>query len=31
MNFHGKFEYCSLDTMCKAVHTLLELAKLWGR
>ena len=31
MNFHGTFEYCSLDTMCKAVHTLLELAKLWGR
>ncbi len=31
MNFHGKFEYCSLDTMCKAVHTLLELTKLWGR
>lgn len=31
MNFHGKYEYCSLDTMGKAVGTLIELVKLWGR
>ncbi len=30
MNFHGKYEYCSLDTMYKAVQTILNLAKLWG-
>lgn len=30
MNFHGKYEYCSLDTMHKAVQTILNLAKLWG-
>lgn len=30
MNFHGKFEYASLDTMGKAVRTLVNLARLWG-
>lgn len=30
MNFHGKYEYCSLDTMGKAVQTILNLVKLWG-
>ena len=30
MNFHGKFEYCSLDTMERAVQTILNLARLWG-
>ncbi len=30
MNFHGKFEYCSVDTMCRACKTLVHLAKLWG-
>ncbi|MDR2129569.1 MAG: peptidase T [Odoribacteraceae bacterium] len=31
MNFHGKFEYCSLDTMHRAVQTMINLAKLWGK
>ena len=30
MNFHGKYEYCSLNTMQKAVQTLLNLVKLWA-
>lgn len=30
MNFHGKYEYCSLDTMQKAVQTILNLVKIWG-
>ncbi len=30
MNFHGKYEYCSLDTMHKAMQTILNLAKLWS-
>lgn len=30
MNFHGKFEYCSLNTMQKAVQTILNLVRLWG-
>ncbi len=30
MNFHGKFEYCSVDTMCRACKMLVHLAKLWG-
>ena len=29
MNFHGKFEYCSLNTMQKAVQTILNLVQLW--
>lgn len=31
MNFHGKFEYCSLNTMQKAVQTILNLIGLWAR
>ena len=30
MNFHGKFEFCSLQTMEKAVKTLVNLARLWA-
>ncbi len=30
MNFHGKFEYASLDTMKKAVNTIVNLARLWS-
>ena len=30
MNFHGNFEYCPVDTMCRACKTLVHLAKLWG-
>lgn len=30
MNFHGKYEYCSLDTMHRAMQTILNLAKLWA-
>ena len=31
MNFHGKYEYCSLDTMHRAMQTILNLAQLWTR
>ncbi|MBP3481946.1 MAG: peptidase T [Alistipes sp.] len=31
MNFHGKFEYCSLDSMQKAVKVIINLAKLWAK
>lgn len=31
MNFHGKYEYCSLDTMKKAMQTILNLIELWGK
>ena len=31
MNFHGKFEYCSLTTMRKARQVILNLAQLWAR
>ena len=31
MNFHGKYEYCSLDTMHKAMKTILNLIQLWGK
>ncbi len=31
MNFHGKWEYCSLDSMEKAVKTIVNLASLWGK
>ena len=31
MNFHGKFEYCSLTTMQKAVRVLVNLAALWAK
>jgi tripeptide aminopeptidase len=30
INFHGKFEFCSLQTMEKAVMTLVQLARLWA-
>lgn len=30
MNFHGKYEYVSLDTMRKAMQTIVNLAVLWG-
>jgi tripeptide aminopeptidase len=30
INFHGKFEFCSLQTMEKAVLTLVRLARLWA-
>ena len=30
MNFHGKFEYCSLTTMRKAQQVILNLAHLWS-
>ena len=30
MNFHGKFEYCSLDTMKRAEQTILNLIQLWA-
>ena len=29
MNFHGKFEYCSLTTMRKALQVILNLAQAW--
>lgn len=31
MNFHGRFEYCSLDTMRRAMETILNLARLWAK
>ncbi len=31
MNFHGKFEYCSLDTMRKAMQTIINLVRLWAQ
>lgn len=31
MNFHGKYEYCSLDTMHKAMQTILNLIGLWSK
>ena len=31
MNFHGKFEYCSLDSMEKAVKVIINLCKLWAK
>ena len=30
MNFHGKFEYISLDSMYRSVQTLVNLVKLWA-
>ncbi len=30
MNFHGKFEYCSLTTMNRAMQVILNLARLWA-
>ncbi len=31
MNFHGKFEYCSLTTMHRAMNVIINLAQLWSR
>ncbi len=31
MNFHGKFEYCSLNTMQKAMNIIINLAQLWAK
>ncbi len=31
MNFHGRFEYCSLTTMRKATQVILNLAQLWAK
>ena len=31
MNFHGKFEYCSLNTMQKAMQVIVNLAQLWAK
>lgn len=31
MNFHGKYEYCSLNTMHKAMQTILNLIQLWAK
>ena len=30
MNFHGKFEYCSLNSMEKAVQVIINIAKRWA-
>ncbi len=30
MNFHGKFEYCSLDSMQRAMQVIVNLACLWA-
>ncbi len=30
MNFHGKFEYCSVQSMERAMQTIINLAKLWA-
>lgn len=30
MNFHGKFEYCSLTSMQRAEQVILNLAQLWA-
>ena len=30
MNFHGKFEYCSLNSMQKAVQVIINIAKRWA-
>ena len=31
MNFHGKFEYCSLNTMQKAMQVIINLTQLWAK
>ncbi len=31
MNFHGKFEYCSLTTMNRAMQVIINLAQLWAK
>ena len=30
MNFHGKFEYCSVQSMERAMQTIINLAALWA-
>ena len=30
MNFHGKFEYCSLNSMERAVNVIINIAKRWA-
>lgn len=30
MNFHSKLEYCSLNSMHKAVNTIINIARLWA-
>lgn len=30
MNFHGRFEFCSVQVMEKSVRTLVNLARIWG-
>lgn len=30
MNFHGKFEYVSLDSMYRSVQTIVNLIRLWA-
>ena len=30
MNFHGKFEYCSVQSMERAMQTIINLAILWA-
>ena len=29
-NFHGRYEYCSVDTMVAATRVIVRLAELWG-
>ena len=29
--FHGRYEYCSLTTMHKAMQVILNLAQLWTK
>ncbi len=31
MNLHGKFEYCSLTTMQRAMQVIINLARLWAK
>ncbi len=31
MNFHGRFEYCSLDSMQRAMQVIVNLAQLWAK
>ncbi len=31
MNFHGRYEYCSLTTMHKAVQVIINLVQLWTK
>ncbi|MFC3041650.1 peptidase T [Virgibacillus xinjiangensis] len=30
-NFHGKYEYISIDNMIKAVHVIVEICRLFGK